>query len=449
MQTQRDHVHAQTFMVGRISSALVEGDPTGAQIPGQRLQTGLVVGLMLAVLLVGGFAVYGWIVPGGSSAYRQPGAILVEKETGNRYVYLGDGALHPTPDLTSAMLIQNGGTVKLISRESLKGIPRGHAVGVEGGPARLPSPDALVSGPWLTCLPTVKGGGLGFNLEPGTPAQALTDDAFTVVRASATVRYLVTTYMKYKIADEAVLVALGAAASDPPTAPAAWLESLGSGQDLAPAEIPGAGTTGPSIGGRKHPIGALFRQRAVGGIDQLFVLRSDGLAPMSRTEFLIADAAGPGTPIELDPADLVGAARSADNSLLERLPDLASRKPQMPGGRSVCLRQRPVSSQSYSSEVVFVERGLSGVYPTGQGAVLTRIGSGMVVTPSPAPSPDKKGPVSFISDQGIVYRLADDDAANALKLGSVTPVPFPAQLLQALPQGAVLSRKAVVALPKG
>ncbi|SDT09987.1 type VII secretion protein EccB [Actinoplanes derwentensis] len=445
MQTQRDHVHAQTFMVGRISSALVEGDPTAAQIPGQRLQTGLAVGTLLAVLLVAGFAVYGWIVPGGSTVYKQTGAILVEKETGNRYVYL-DGALHPTPDLASALLIQNGGQIKLISRDSLKGVPRSYAVGVPGAPARVPEPEALVAGPWLACLPDsavpgAKSSGVGLNLEPAVPAEHLPAGSFTVVRGRGRVHYLVTQYLKYKIADEAALVALGAAASGPPAAPAVWLGTLGDGPDLGPAVIPGAGKNGPEVGGERHQVGTLFRQ---GG--QLFVLRTDGLAPMSRTEFLIADAADEAAPVELDPSALVGAERSADNSLLDRLPDLAALKPVTPGGRALCVRQKPVSADAFTSEVVFVERGLAAVDSNGRPFVLSRIGSGMVVKPAPSAT---EAPLYLVSDQGIAYRLADSEATGALKLDAAAPVPFPAGLLAGMEQGPVLSREAVVGLPKG
>lgn len=442
-------------MVGRLSSALVEGDPTGAAIPGRRLQTGLSIGVLLALLLVGGFAVYGWIVPGGSSAYRQDGVILVEKETGDRYVYV-DGALHPTPDMASALLIKGSGAqVKLISKDSIKNVPRGYPMGVAGAPPRLPEPGALVSGPWLACLPGSvvpgsKTAGPGLDLIPGAPAAPLPAGGFTVVRARNNVPYVVTGQLRFRVADPAVLVALGAAAIDPPPAPNAWLGTLGAGPDLGPAPIPGAGDPGPEVGGKEYPIGALFRQRSDSGTDQLFVLRQDGLAPMSRTEFLFADAASPDAPVELDPAAVVGAARSADRSLLDRLPDLAALKPQALGGRALCVRQQAVSAQMVSTEVVLVDPAWSGVDSAGRATVLTPIGSGMVVTPWPATTAaGTKPPIVFISDQGYVHQVADDESAGALRLDAAQPVPFPSALLATMPQGPVLSRKAVTGLPRG
>lgn len=448
MQTQRDHVHAHTFMMGRLSSALVEGDPTGAEIPGRRAQTGLLVGVILLVLVVGGFAVYGWIVPGGSKAYRQAGAILVEKETGTRFVYL-EGALHEVPDLASAMLIQGASAqVKLISKNSLKDVPRGVPMGVVGAPRQMPGADALVRGPWLTCLPgsVVPGkkiGGLGVNLEPGVPTTLLPEDRFLVVRSSGGQDYLLANYLKYKVTDDAVLVALGAGAINPATAPDMWLDWLGDGPDLGPAKIPGAGSTGPRVGGRTYPVGTIFRQDD----EQLYVLRRDGLAPMSRTEFLIADAADRDAPVELDPADVVAAKRSTDRTLLDRLPDLAELQLQDAGGQAVC-QQHKEYRDTFTSVVALVPQWASGIYGDGKPTVLVRPGSGMAVTPVPELSKGTKK-VAFISDEGLAYNLADAATATSLKLAGTAPVPFPTELLAALPQGPMLSRNAVTALVRG
>ncbi len=139
MQTQRDHVHAHQFQMGRMSSALVLGDPTSAEDPASRSIVGLVIGLVLAVLIVAGFAVYGLIVPGGSKSWRAAGAIIVEKETGNRYVYL-NGVLRPTLNLTSAMLIEGASAkIQLTARNSLKGVPHGSPIGIAGAPQTVPA----------------------------------------------------------------------------------------------------------------------------------------------------------------------------------------------------------------------------------------------------------------------------------------------------------------------
>lgn len=452
MQTQRDHVHAYQFMMGRISSALVEGDPTGAEIPGRRAQTGLVIGVLLMVLVVAGFAVYGWIVPGGSTAYTKAGVIIVEKETGDRYVYL-EGALHPVPDLTSAMLIQGASsTVKLISQNSLKDVPRSVPLGVQGAPSRLPSAGDLVQGPWMTCLPSSvvassKSDGLGVVLNPDAPAVALPQDSFSVVQAEDGTPYLLANHLKYKITNEAVLVALGAGATQPARAPQMWLDWLADGTDLGPADIPGAGDQGPRVGDKKYDVGTLFRVSATGTAgDQLFVLRRDGLAPVSRTEFAIADAADPGAPVDLDPSAVVDARRSSDSSLLTRLPDLAALKLYDLANQALCIQQGPADAERFTSSVVTVAKDWSGVDDQGEPYVLMRRGTGMVAMPAPRASRTGSKNLSFISDEGKAYRLADDTTVASLKLSGTTPVPFPKTLLAALPQGPVLSREAVTVL---
>ncbi|AGZ38800.1 type VII secretion protein EccB [Actinoplanes friuliensis] len=449
MQTQRDHVHAHTFMMGRLSSALVQGDPTSAEIPGRRAQTGLLIGIILVVLVAGGFAVYGWIVPGGSKAFRQAGAILVEKESGTRYVYL-NGVLHPTPNLTSAMLIQgNAAKVKLISRNSLKDVPRGAAIGIAGAPQSLPAADALVPGPWLTCLPGSvidnPGPQLGVNLDPRTDNAPLPGDRFAVAQNAKGVPYLLAEGRKFRVADDAVLVALGAANVRPIRAPQVWLDWLPDGEALAPAAIPGAGTKGPEVGGERRAIGTLFRQKPAAGEEQLFVLRRDGLAPMSRTEFLFADAKGAGAPVELDAAAVVDAPKSEDRSLTSRLPDLAGLRWQDPGRAVLCLRQQPASADSFSSTVVYVPQDRSAVDPDGRTSVYARPGTGMVVVAVPKESritPE----VSLISEEGTAFTLADSATVSALKFDKIGLVPFPKSLLATLPQGPLLSREAVSGL---
>jgi hypothetical protein len=62
VQTQKDHVHAYTFLMGRMSTALVAGEISGPEVPGRRARRGFVIGAALAVLILIGFFVYGLIV---------------------------------------------------------------------------------------------------------------------------------------------------------------------------------------------------------------------------------------------------------------------------------------------------------------------------------------------------------------------------------------------------
>ncbi|WP_045747099.1 type VII secretion protein EccB [Actinoplanes rectilineatus] len=452
MQTQRDHVHAHQFMMGRLSSALVQGDPSTAEIPGRRALTGMAFGVLISVLVVAGFAVYGWIVPGGSKAYTQAGVILVEKESGTRYVFL-NGMLRPTPNLTSAMLIQGGSaTVKLISKESIKDIPRGPSIGIDGAPQSIAT-DSMVAGPWLTCLPGSvvddPAESLGLNLDPRATGTAVPADRFVVVRGPKSVTYLVTAAQKFKVTDPAVLVALGASTVRRVQAPQVWLGFLPDGPDLGPAKIPGAGENG-KVGGKKYPVGTLFRQQPDTGSEQLFVLRRDGLAAMSRTEFLFASATSDAKPVELDAADLVSSEASSDRSLLTRLPDLTGLTPQETTGvEALCLSQTVVGEQSFASTAVFVPLAQSGVNTGGRTGVITAPGSGMAVLPAPFQEGYSDPLATYIADDGKAYQIGDTDSAAALKLNKVAAVPFPKSLLALLPQGPTLSVRAIAAAEVG
>jgi len=441
MQTQRDHVHAHQFQMGRMSSALVLGDPTSAENPSHRAMIGLFVGIMLAVLIVAGFAVYGWLVPGGSKSWRNPGVIIVEKETGNRYLFLG-GELRPTLNLTSAMLIQGASSkIQLTSRNSLKGVPHGAPVGLAGAPQTVPDPSALVSGPWLVCLAGSVGGpaaGLGLNLDPAAPAAPLAPDRFELVSGGGD-DYLIWRGHKHKISDRTVPVALGVANAQPIPAPAAWLDALPDGDPLAVPKLPRQGQPGPRVAGRSFRIGQLFTQSAT---DQLFVLRSDGLAPINRTAFVLLQAAGR-DPVGLRAADIAAAPRSDDRSLTATLPDLATATWEDPGGRVLCERQVPAGKESVLSTPVFTDQAGAALRTDGSPRVNVRPGTGLVVYPVPLPAQSKTPEPYLISDEGLRYSVPDSDSLSALKLSGRPMVPFPRDLLNAVTSGPVLSRKAI------
>jgi hypothetical protein len=63
MQTQKDHVEAYSFLIGRMTSALVLGDASFLEVPARRAWIGLLIGLALAVLTALGFFVFGLFVP--------------------------------------------------------------------------------------------------------------------------------------------------------------------------------------------------------------------------------------------------------------------------------------------------------------------------------------------------------------------------------------------------
>ncbi|WP_241003018.1 type VII secretion protein EccB, partial [Streptomyces sp. CB01881] len=161
MQTRRDHVQSYRFAMGRLASALVGGDPGQGDSPTHRSALGTVLGAGVAVLLCGGAAGYGLLSPPPSTAWRKNGAVVVEKETGNRYVYL-DGELRPARNRASALLIAGGpATPDTVPAQTLAGTPRGVPIGIPDAPDTVPAASGLLTGAWARCLRTDGAGGTG------------------------------------------------------------------------------------------------------------------------------------------------------------------------------------------------------------------------------------------------------------------------------------------------
>lgn len=452
MQTQRDHVHAHQFQMARMSSALLLGDPSMAENPMRRTVLGLLAGLIVATLAVVAFGVYGFIVPGGKTSWRNAGTIIVEKESGTRYVFVG-GKLHPTLNLASAMIINGpAARVELVSRNSLKGVPHGVPVGIQGAPQVLPAEarDA-VRGPWLVCL----GGSLtpgagarfGLNLDPAAPAAELSPDRFVLVEADGE-QYLLWRGSKHRISDDSIPVALGVTNAPPVPAPPAWLAMVPSGDDLDVPTVPGAGSAGGTVGGREVRVGALFTQATASGDEQLFVLRRDGLAPVNRTVFQLLQASGGTDPVALNAAEVADAPRSGDRTLTEPFADLSGARWEDGGGRALCQRQAPAPGDTFVTSLVFTAPDQAGITATGGSAVRLRPGSALVAYPVPRPKGAKPDPY-LIADQGLRHHLPDQQAMASLKLNPAYQVPFPRILLESVPNGPALSRAAIVTEREG
>src|SRR5947209_6828481 len=114
MSSRQDQLHSYQFMVQRVVAALVMRETDPVRSPFRRIAGSTLVGVLLAALALGGVAAYSVINPGGSVAWRDESAVIVEKETGAIYVYR-DHLLHPVRNYTSALLVLGTPSVKSIS----------------------------------------------------------------------------------------------------------------------------------------------------------------------------------------------------------------------------------------------------------------------------------------------------------------------------------------------
>jgi type VII secretion protein EccB len=440
VQNRRDHVQAHRFATGRLVSALLAGDPGPVEIPMRRGSLGLQFGALLAVLLSAVFAVLGLIDPGENTAWRKPGSIVVEKETGNRYIYL-ESRLYPVANYASALLAAGSDAqVVDVSNSSLTGVQRGPEIGIPGAPDDVPSPSALLTGERAECLPPGSASEL-VDLDPTGRTTPVPRDRPVLLAGPGQAMYALWNSEKYPLRSHAVLVALGMVAQQPVKVSAAWLAELPSGVTLAAPHISGAGSAGPSVAGRPWKVGQLFETSAAWA-QELYVLRRDGLAPISRTEFALLSAV-PGTaaPKQVSTADVAAAPVSQDRSLLTAVPDLLSGASFQPGSRALCVLRGAGGSKggTVATEPVPAGSETSGL--------LVPPGRGMLVTAGPAQS-SMAQQLFLITDTGLKYPLAGDNAVAALGYSQATVRTLPQQLLDLAPNGPILdpttARSAVV-----
>ncbi|MET7385896.1 type VII secretion protein EccB [Streptomyces sp. NPDC005529] len=426
MQTRRDHVQAYQFAMGRLASALVSGDPGRGDSPTRRSALGSVFGVGLVVLLCAGFGVYGLISPVAKDDWRKDGALVLEEDTGNRYVYAG-GVLRPTRNYASALLIAGKRSApETLSAASLAGVPHGGPVGIPGAPDTVPDASALTAGPWARCLPGAGSGVVGQTLAFGRSAAALRplpSGRQVLLKGPEDTRYLLVRGVKHPVPDGSALIALGLDDQTPLAAGADWLGAVPTGAALAAPVPPGTGKPAGKVAGETARVGQLFRTSS-GGTEHRYLLRSDGLVPVNATAYaLLAARSGAPEPRQVAQADIAVAGVSADRGPTDRIPDVVGVRPL--AGGTICLEQLHDGKVRLTVSAVAERR------------VALPAGAGVLAVPADG------GGQYLVTEQGVKYRIADAAAARALGLADTKRrLTLPASVLALLPDGPVLSRSA-------
>ncbi|MEU9345156.1 type VII secretion protein EccB [Streptomyces sp. NPDC048278] len=470
MQTRRDHVQAYQFAMGRLASALVSGDPGRGDSPTRRSALGSVFGVGLVVLLCAGFGVYGLISPVAGDGWRKDGAIVLEEDTGNRYVY-ANGELRPVRNYASALLIAGERTApETVSAKSLAGVPHGTPVGIQGAPDTVPDASALTTGAWARCLPgqgaaTGKGAATGTQAgtqagtetgaqagtETGTQAgkgavgkagagngqtlvfggsaaalAALPADRQVLLSGPGGTRYVLFRDVKYPVPGASTLIALGLDDQTALPATADWLAAVPTGAALTAPVPPGAGKAAGKVAGQTAEVGQVFRT-STGGTEHHYVMRSDGLALVNATEYaLLAARPGAPAPRQVGQPDIAVAPVSADHGGAGWIPDLTGVRALAAGG-TVCLTELADAGARIT------------VGTPGAGGIVLPAGAGVLAVPEGARTETEY----LVTEQGLKYRIADTDAARALGFGNTRRrLTLPAGVLALVPDGPVLSRAA-------
>ncbi|GHB68394.1 type VII secretion protein EccB [Streptomyces viridiviolaceus] len=440
MQSRRDHVHAYQFATGRLAAALVTGEPAPGDPPARRSVVGAVIGVVLALLVCAGFAVYGLIKPGGNTSWAKQGTIVVEKDTGSRFLYL-NGVLHPVANYASALLgasAAGGDTgVRSVSRNSLSGVRRGAEIGIAGGPDSVPRASALLTGPWARCLAPGRGTGETIDFAPDgkQPSGAAATDRRILLRDEAGTDYVLWNGTRYRLGGRSALVTLELDGQEPVQAPQSWLTALPDGPTVAAASVPDRGEPGPRIAGRESKVGQVFTTAADGAATaQYYVLRTDGLAPLNHTEYaLMATDAKGLAPRHVSQADIAAAPGSEDRSLLHRLPDFLSGPVAQLDRRTVCLRQSVTGTKTHTTV------SLQAKPTAAVGRVSLPVGAGLLLQPLPLPRQGESRRLFLVTELGVKYPLGDDSALSALGYADSQVRVAPPEVLDLLATGPVLS----------
>jgi type VII secretion protein EccB len=279
MATRRDRLHSYQFLLQRVVSALVIHDTDPEQSPFRRFAGSAFAGLMIAVIAVGGVTVYGMPKSGCKTSWRNPQAIVLEKETGVRYVYR-DGVLYPVANQASAMLLGALEPVS-VSRNSLTGTPRGETLGIPGAPDVVPPAADLLTGPWSLCVRPAGEGARTTLLVGMSPSgdKPLGTGAMLVRSTDGDdgALHLIWNDRRFQIRDsEVVLKALTWEGYDPVRVRAAWLNGLPAGTPISRFDLPGGNSAFRGV-----PVGRLFFVQNTAGNTQFYVAMPDGLAKVT------------------------------------------------------------------------------------------------------------------------------------------------------------------------
>ncbi|BCJ38265.1 type VII secretion protein EccB [Actinocatenispora thailandica] len=459
MRSRREQIRAYRFVTRRIVSALLGGDPEVADPPLRRAGLTTFASVMVGALVLAGFGVYGLVRPGGNTSWRSGDVLIVEKETGTRFVYRG-GRLHPVLNYASARLVLKNAapTTTTVSATSLAGVARGRPVGIAGAPDALPAADSLHALPWSVCSANDTG-----DVTTGTPRVTVavhrnfggTDlgRLGVIVHASGEKPALLWHGQRLRIPNRESLASLGWGTAPQVAVAPAFLNAIPAGPDLVAPTIPDLGRSGPTVGAGPAKIGTVYRLTSAANSEQFFVLLDDGLAQVSQpVEELLLGKQGLPSPQQLSPADYKNVPSSKRDLSVPGLPDhqpvLATRDNGQVAALCVSWRGRGGTTiQRYRSAPDALtgteQAAAGGVDDTGAltaDAVLVPGGGGALVAPAAARGVSTST-TYVVTDQGIRYAVPDDEARTALGYGDVTPVSLPENLIDLVPAGPVLDQK--------
>lgn len=473
MQTRRDQLQAYRFLNRRALAALVTGEPNAVDPPMRRLTLTTVSGIMIAALVVAGFAMLGLIHPSVGDSWKDPGSIIVERETGARYVLIG-GELHPVLNFSSAVLAvtaksQAAAKVVLVNRSDLKSTKRGGPIGIDGIPDSLPSSGSLVTSPWSACsrqVPTDQGNITAtVTLYVGSdPASIKVPSESWVIAKSVDGKhtYLLWHSMRLEInTGENVDRALNVQTATPVVVGTAFLDAVPEGTPLRTPTVPQLGTSGPQLNGQPTTVGQLLQDSQT---SQFYVVLPHGFASVNTVQAALLRTLAVGSnnnALQLRKIDDTAALNlptspAEAKALLDQFAGLPTSVPaidtQAGQNSGLCAVYRG-SDTAPTFEVppnLLTDAGTGS--PTESDESLHGIADSVQLSPGRAAivgSPNGSSTVFVVADPGKRYAAASVQALTGFGYGSVQPVTLPVGLVQMIAAGPALDATAALEPPAG
>lgn len=454
MATRRDQLQSYQFMTQRVISAFVMRETDPAQSPLRRGIGAVFGGMMIAVVVAAGFGVYGILTKVGSDGWRSEGSVVIEKETGASFVYIG-GALHPTLNYASAMLAAGNPNprVSRVAANSLAKVPRGATIGIPGAPDSLPAPKKRAGLPWSACaMPVITKTGrrtistmLAVSVAP-QGGRHIVDEGILVKDPGKNMTYLVWHGRRHLVQRSKIVLAALFGAASPTTTNTAWLNSLPAGLDIGPIPLPNRGDRSAEVPNRK--IGDLLVS-ATGTSEQFYLVFDDGIAPITPVQQAILRADKQVDPIPVPVAETADAKRSA------RLrTDAAEIQPPATPPVLVAPTDNEQICAVTSDSVGPPRLVVGGTLPGAEGAAVTTgddgapgtgladrvlVPAGRVAITRVLTGPSAQtGPHYVITDLGIKYAVPSGEALQLLGYAPEMAVAIPSALVARIPSGPAL-----------
>ncbi|WP_433222854.1 type VII secretion protein EccB [Microtetraspora malaysiensis] len=459
MQTRKDLYQAHRLMTQRLGTALLQAEPDLPEAPMRRHTVASFGGVMLAVLVMAVFGIWGLLKPGGATSLTDPGQLLVEEESGAVYIYSEAGkTLLPVANYASARLLLETPdvTVRNVSAKSLAEFDRGPLVGIPGAPASLPAPEKLVRGPWSACVTEVAdaaGSRTSYVTLVGgrdVGGRQIGEDAMAVEDGRQ--EWLIWGDQRMRVVGDAARSLVGA---NPKKVPAAWLNSLPEGPGFRSPDVPGRGRRLRGPDGTSAVVGQVFTVPAMAGTPaRWYVLMGDGLAPISITQasLLLEDPESkkkaygrrPVMPIPIDAATANSAPVSKTDMTVPGMPTEMPHIMTPDLSAPLCAVYADSESGSARARLTIGSRIEIPVPPASGDQehfdqVLLPPGAAAVA--GVLPGDDQLAAVHtyfLVTDQGRRFAVASADLLADLGYQVSDAAPVPTQILHLIPEGPAL-----------